>query len=104
MNKGQEALEKLTKIHTQDEFRQCCRDINKELKEGEKAKNIAKHYAELVFTLIEELNIEFELSIDGYRDEDGQIDIDYYVSLNGYRKKVSITKEQYELLRKWEEN
>lgn len=82
----------------------CLSDIEKSLNEGEETKRIAKSYKELVFTLIEELNIEFELSTDGYRDEDGQIDIDYYVSLNGDRKKVGLTKVQYELFRKWEEN
>ena len=124
MNKGLEALEKVTgdykdlvikhyyasdidKNERQELFYKLDKDfeiIKKELEEGEETKRIAKSYKELVFTLIEELNIEFELSIEGGRDEDGQIDIDYFISLNGDRKKVGLTKAQYELFREWEEN
>lgn len=108
MNKELKPLEALSIMHFNcreyDNLDKHYDIIEKALKEGEKAKKIAEHYGELVFDLIEELNIEFELSTDGYRDEDGTIDIDYYVSFNGDRKKVWITKEQYDLLRKWEEN
>lgn len=62
----------------------------------------ARHYKDLLKAILDELNIEFELSKEEYRDKDEEtIDIDCYVSLNN-GEKMWITSLQYEFLKELE--
>lgn len=61
-----------------------------------------RHYKDLLKAILDELNIEFELSKEEYRDKDEEtIDIDCYVSLNN-GEKMWITPLQYEFLKELE--
>ena len=83
MNKGLEALEKLTKIHNHDDFKECHKIIENELKEHEQHKAIEKDLGIDLITLIKLLECQYARTT-------------IYVKTSPRAKKVE-TKERLEL-------
>lgn len=60
MNKGLEALEKLTKIHNHNDFKECYKIIEKELKALEIIKKVAKNFPIILEEMITKCNVSWE--------------------------------------------